>query len=268
MLNQRLSVDAMCTFNWPFEDDLELWSSMGVRHAAPLISKVDDDPLGKMAKLQAAGIACSTLIVGGHNLANRESWEATRAIHRGAIDAVASIEGHSIYFTSGRTVNFDWDADLELLAEAIAPTVAYGREMGVEVALEPTQLASVSFVTTLADAIEVAERTGLGLVADFANIWTERNLKDSLRRAMPHITLMQIDDIAIGSPLSSKSGGRTHVGEGELPLRRLMEYTLDAGYRGVFDLEVSPSDYTAPIAAEPVRRGILAASALLDEMGV
>jgi sugar phosphate isomerase/epimerase len=268
MINSRLSVDAICTYTWSFEEDLALWSAMQVRHAATVIAKVEDDLLGKMAKMEAAGIACSTLILPGPNLADEGTWEATWATQRAAIDAVSSIKGHSIYFTSGRTVCFDWNSDLELLARAVAPTVAYGRKVGVQVALEPVQMPSVSFVSTLSDAIEVAERTGMGLVADFGNLWSERGLKETLRRAMPHITLMQIDDVSIGTPLGPDFGGRTHIGDGELPLARLMEYTLDAGYEGVFDLEVAPTDFTAPVSFQKMRDGIMAASSFLDRMGV
>jgi sugar phosphate isomerase/epimerase len=268
MINPRLSVDAMCTYTWSFEEELALWSEMQVKHAAPLISKVEDDFQGKMSRLDAAGIACSTLVHAGYNLGDESSWEASSATYCAAIDAVSAIKGHSIYFTSGRTVHFDWDADLELLARAVAPIVAYGRERNVQVALEPVYFPSVSFVSTLSDAIEVAERTGMGLIADFGNLWAERNLKETLRRAMPHLTLMQIDDVSIGSPLGPDFGGRRHIGAGELPLARLMGYVLDAGYEGVFDLEVAPTDFTALIAADEVRNGILTASAFLDKMGV
>jgi sugar phosphate isomerase/epimerase len=268
MLNPRLSVDSMCTFNWSFEDDLNLWRSMGVKHAAPLISKVIDDPAGKLGALKRAGIECSTLILGGHNLANRQSWDATRAMHRAAIDHLAAIEGKSIYFTSGRTVMQGWDRDVELLTEAVAPTVAYGKEKGVAVALEPTQRPDVSFVTNLADAIDVADRTGLKLIADFGVIWLERDLKARLRRAMPHIQLIQFGDFFISSPLDPKPSGRAHVGQGELPVKRLIQDVLDAGYTGLFDLEVVGNDFTQPTDEAALRRGILAASALLDELGI
>lgn len=268
MLNPRLSVDSMCTFNWSFEEDLNLWRSVGVKYAAPLVSKVIDDPARKLGALKAAGINLSTLILGGHNLANRDSWDATRAMHRAAIEQVAAINGRSIYFTSGRTVSLDWDRDVQLLAEAVAPTVAYGKQKGVAVALEPTQRPEVSFVTNLGDAIDVAERTGLKLVADFAVIWLERDLRAKLRRAMPHVELIQIGDFFIGSPLDRKPSGRAHIGEGSLPLKRLIQDVLDAGYAGVFDLEVVGDDFTQPTDEAALRRGILAASTLLDDMGI
>lgn len=262
MINPRLSVDAMCTFSWPFARERAVWLDMGLRHAGLLHNKVRDDPAG-LDELDAAGMGISTVITGAFDLADRSSWEATRALQREAIDLAAAHYGHSIYFTSGRTVRHDWNEDLELLAEAVAPTVAYGKERGVIAAFEPTLRTSVSFCTSLLDAIDVAERTGLGIVADFGNNWMERDLEDRLRRAMPHIALVQIDDID-----PAANGGRVHVGQGTLPLHRWLTTILDAGYEGVFDLEVVPADFSAATDEAELRAGIEAASRLLDDLGI
>lgn len=268
MIHPRLSVDAMCTFPWSFDQDLALWSDMGVRHAGLLISKLGDDPDAKMERLSAAGITASTLITEAFDLASPKTWEATRAAHRRALDLMARYGGHSIYFTPGRTTGAQWREDLERLADAVAPTVAYSREVGVLAAIEPSLRTSVSFVNTLRDAIDMAERTGVGIVADFGNMWMERDFDLTLKRAMPHIALMQIGDVVIGASGRPAPGGRAHIGEGELPLERMMRDVLDAGYTGVFDLEVVPADFAKGGNEATIRRGIAAASALLAELGI
>ena len=268
MINPRLSVDAMCSFNWSFEQDLALWKELGVRHAGLLVSKLGDDPAARMAELTAAGIRCSTLITESFELREPGSWAATQAAHRRAIDLVAKEAGHSIYFTPGRTCCTSWADDLDRLADAVAPTVAYALEKGVLAAIEPSIRTSVSFVTTLRDAIDVAERTGLGIVADFGNMWMERDFRETLVRAMPHVALMQIGDMVIGATGRPAPGGRAHVGKGELPLHRMMQDVIDAGYAGVYDLEVVAANFAQGYDAEELREGILAASGLLDEMGL
>jgi sugar phosphate isomerase/epimerase len=268
VINPRLSVDAMCSFNWTFEQDLALWSDMGIRHAGLLISKLGDDPAARLAELTAAGIGCSTLIAECFELREPGTWDATRTAHRKAIDLVACISGHSIYFTPGRTTSISWAEDLDRLAEAIAPTVAYARNKGVLAAIEPSLRTSVSFVNTLRDAIDVAERTGAAIVADFGNMWMERDFRETVARAMPHVALMQIGDVVIGSTGRPSPGGRAHIGDGELPLARMLEDVLDAGYAGVFDLEVVAANFAADTDKPTLRRGIVAASALLDELGI
>jgi sugar phosphate isomerase/epimerase len=258
----------MCTFPWSFDEDLDLWSGMGVRYAGLLISKLGDDPDAQMKRLTAAGITASTLITEAFDLAAPETWEATRAAHRRALDLMARYSGHSIYFTPGRTTGLQWREDLERLAEAVAPTVEYSREVGVLAAIEPSLRTSVSFVNTLRDAVDMAERTGVGIVADFGNMWMERDFDLTLEQAMPHIALMQIGDIVIGSSGRPAPGGRAHIGEGELPLERMMKDVLNAGYNGVFDLEVVPADFSKGADQATIRRGIEAASNLLDRLGL
>lgn len=268
MMHPRLSVDAMCTFKWPFEQDLALWSGLGLCHAGLLGNKLADAPQAKMARLDAAGIRASTIITASFNLNDPASWEATAAEHRAVIDLAADHGGRSIYFTPGRTTNAPWRDVLKLFAEAVAPTVAHAKSRGVLAAIEPSLRTSVSFVNTLRDAIDVAELTGIGLIADFGNMWMERDFRDVLFAAMPHIALMQIGDVVIGSPGKPPPGGRCHIGEGELPLHRMMQDVLDAGYKGVFDLEVVGPNFDADCDEAALRRGVASAAALLREMGI
>lgn len=263
MVHPRLSVDAMSSFRWPFEREFALWKDMGVRHAGLLMNKIEGDADRYLKAMDEAGIAISTLITGGFDLADPSSWDASRDQQRRMIDLVADHAGHSIYFTTGRTVRCDWNEDLALFAEAVAPTVAHGKKRGVIACFEPSLRTSASFCTSLRDAVDVAERTGLGIVSDFGNNWMERDLPATLKRAMPHIALVQIGDADI-----SGRGGRLHVGKGNLPLMRMMNDVLKAGYDGVFDLEVVPLDYTAETDEAELREGIAAASKLLYGLGI
>lgn len=267
-MHPRLSIDAMCTFKWTFEQDLALWSDLGVRHAGLLSSKLADDPRAKMARLGAAGIKASTIIAASFDLAKPESWAATQAGHRALIDLAAEMGGHSIYFTPGRTTNAPWREVLGVFAQSVAPTVAYAKARGVLAAIEPSLRTSVSFINTLRDSIDAAELTGISLIADFGNMWMERDFREVLAAAMPHIALMQIGDVVIGGPGRPPPGGRTHIGQGELPLHRMMGDVLDAGYTGVFDLEVVGPNFDVDVDETALRRGAASAAALLTEMGI
>jgi sugar phosphate isomerase/epimerase len=268
MTHPLLSIDAMSSFTWSFEQDLALWQDIGVRHAGLLISKMADNPAGKLERLRAAGIQSSTVIVNSFDLLNPDSWDKTRAIHASMIDLVADTGGHSIYFTPGRTTGAPWREVLERFTQAVAPSVAHARKRGVHLAIEPSLRTDVSFVNTIRDAIDVAELTGVELVVDFGNMWMERDAREVLKHAAAHIALIQICDVIIGSTGNPPPGGRVHIGEGELPVRRLMHEVLDAGYEGVFDLEVLGPLIEQEGYDSAVRRGAASASALLTEMGV
>jgi sugar phosphate isomerase/epimerase len=268
MTHPRLSVNALSSFSWSFEQDLALWQELGVRHAGLLISKIDPGRNAKAARLEAAGICPATLVCGCFTLSAPETWSRTRSTLNGALDFVAGLGGGSVYCTPGRTTGQPWAEVLEVFAEAIAPCVAHAKECGTRLAIEPTVRTDVSFVNTLRDAVDVAERTGIGLIVDFGNCWMERDLAEILKRAAPHTSLVQICDLVIGSSGKPSPGGRVHLGEGELPLHRLMHEVLDAGYQGVFDLEVLGPAIEAEGYAPSLRRGVASASRLLADLGV
>lgn len=268
MSHPRLSLDAMSTFKWTFDQDLALWRDLAVRHAGLLISKIDDDAVTKFSRVREAGIQVSTVIVGSFDLRRADTWDRTRASHREVIDRLAEVGGHSLYFTPGRTTGAPWREVLEIFAQAVGPSVAYAKQRGVHLAIEPSLRTDVSFVNTLRDAIDVAERTGAEIVVDFGNMWMERDAREVLQRASPHIALVQICDVIIGETGRPPPGGRVHIGEGELPLRRLMHEVLDSGYQGVFDLEVLGPRIESEGYDSAVRRGVENASAFLRELGV
>jgi sugar phosphate isomerase/epimerase len=239
MIHPRLSVNALSSIKWSFDQDLALWQELGVHHAGLLISKVTADQQGKVAKLKAAAIVPSTLVVGSFTLSKPETWDATRTSLNASLDLVASLKGGSVYLTPGRTTGEPW------------------REV---LAIEPSLRTDVSFINTMRDAIDVAELTGLKLIADFGNCWMERDLGEVLRRARPHTCLVQICDVRIAGP-----GGRVHLGEGDLPLKRLMQEVLDSGYEGLFDLEVLGPSVEEEGYQSALRRGVRNASSFLSE---
>jgi sugar phosphate isomerase/epimerase len=263
----RLSIDALSSFNWTFEEDLALWRELGVRWAGLLISKIADDPKGKMARLREAGITPSTIVCGGFDLQAPETWPSARAPLHQMIDAASDAGGRSVYITPGRTTGAPWGEVLDLFAEAVAPSLEHARRRGVRLAFEPSLRTDVSFVNTLRDAVDVAERTGLGLVADFGNCWMERDLAQVLQRAAPHIALVQICDVVIGGMGRPPAGG-LHLGEGELPIARLMRDVLATGYSGPFDLEVLGPVIEKEGYEPAIRRGVKTASEMLTRAGV
>jgi sugar phosphate isomerase/epimerase len=261
MSHPRLSVNALSSINWSFDQDLAFWQELGIRHAGLLVSKFAEDRETRAKRLQASGIIPSTLVMGSFALGKPETWEATRSAVNASLDAMAAMGGGSVYFTPGRTTGARWREVLSVFVEAVSPCVAHARCAGVTLAIEPSLRTDVSFVNTLRDAIDVAELTGLKLIADFGNCWMERDLAEVLRRAGPHIGLVQICDMRIGGP-----GGRVHLGEGDLPLKRLMHEVLDSGYTGVFDLEVLGPSIEQEGYAAALRRGVRSASAFLADV--
>jgi sugar phosphate isomerase/epimerase len=269
MIHPRLSVNALSSFNWTFDQDLALWRELGIKNAGLLISKIADDVDGKLARVRDAGINLSTVVVGSINLADRDHWNQGRDAMCSMIDSVARADPNgSVYFPPGRTTGARWDEVLDLFDEAVSPCVEHAWSRGIRLAFESSLRTDASFINTLRDAVDVAQRTGLGLVADFANCWMESGLRNTILKAGPHLALVQIDDVIIGGNGVPAPGGRVQIGDGELPVKRLMQDVIDSGYTGLFDLEVLGPVVEAEGYESSLRRGVVTASALLAEAGL
>ena len=136
----------------------------------------------------------------------------------------------------------------------------------MRLAIEPSLRTDVSFVHTLRDGIDVAERAGIDVVADLGNCWMERNYEESVRRAGSRIAAVQFADAVFGTPQQPPPGGRAVPGDGDLPISRFFEAALDAGYTGLFELEQVGPRIEAEGHGAALRRGVERASALLEEV--
>lgn len=267
----RLSASALSSFRWSFDEDLALWRELGVRWAGLIANKLGDDVDGNLARLKDAGITASTLIAAGFDLSAPASWNATRDTLAALVDSVAAHGGWSIYIAPGRTTFAPWAEVLDTFAEAVAPCAALARDAGVRLAFEPSQRTDVSFVNTIRDGIDVAQRTGLGIVVDFGNCWMERDFREVLLRAAPHIALVQVGDVPLGGsnlPGVPPAGGRVPFGEGSLPLARMLRDVRDTGYAGPLELELPGPLGETEGYASVVRRAVAGATALFTQIGL
>lgn len=271
MVHPRLSVNSLSSYSWTFEQELALWRDLGIGWAGVIGAKLGEDFDGGLAKLTSAGIGISTVIAAGFDLSAPDGWEDSRAASHRMIDAVAAQGGWSLYITPGRTTFAPWGEVLDIFARAAGPSADYARGKGVRLAFEPSMRPDVSFVNTIRDAIDAAEASGLGIVVDFGNCWMERDFREVLQRAAPHIALVQVGDAVVGpvqGPGQPAASGRVPFGEGNLPVARMLQDVKDTGYAGPIELEL-PGHLGETEGYEPViRRGVEKACLLFDKLGL
>ena len=266
MTHPRLSVSEMCTYPWSLADELTLWDELGVRQVGLISAKVD--AFGRdaaIAALRERSMVATTVITGMFDLSDPTGWDTTRATINDAIDLAAEIGGCT-YLTPGRRDGRSFDELAASLAAAIAPCAAHAESRGVRLAIEPSLRTDVSFVHTLRDGTDVAERAGIDVIADIGNCWMERDVEDTVRRAGLRIAVVQISDAVFGTTENPSPGGRVVPGDGDLALDRFIEAALDAGYTGPFELEVVGPAIEAEGHGPALRRSVERANALLDKV--
>jgi sugar phosphate isomerase/epimerase len=188
--------------------------------------------------------------------------EAQESLLR-SLDLAAAVGARSVYGPTGGAPSLDWDEAASAFASAIAPAVIHARSRGVRLLTEPTisLVADLSVLHTLADTVELCERTGLGVCLDVQHCWHERDLRGAIRRAAPHLGLVQLSDWIPGN----RHHFRAVPGDGAIPLERILGWILEEGYDGLVDLELYPE----PGVPEPetIERAIERATMLLERLG-
>lgn len=265
-MHPRLSVSEMCTYPLPFGDELALWDELGVQQVGLLTNKVDAFGRDRaIAALQERSMRATTVITAMFDLSDPTSWDATRAAVNDSIDLAAEVGGCT-YFTPGRRDGRPFDALAASLADAVEPCTKHAAAQGVTLAIEPSLRTDVSFVHTLRDGTDVAERAGIGVIADVGNCWMERDPEQAIRRAGSRVAVVQISDAVYGTFDRPSPGGRVVPGDGDLALDGFLRAALDAGYAGAFELEVVGPAIEAEGHAAALRRAVERTNALLHEV--
>jgi len=266
MTHPRLAVSEMCTYPLTLADELVLWDDLGVRQVGLIGPKLDQHGREKaISALAERSITATTVITSNFELSAPATWDTTRAAVNTAVD-LAAVVGSCTYFTPGRRDGRSFDQLADALAEAVAPCVGYAEDRGVRLAIEPSLRTDQSFVHTLRDGLEVAERAGLGIIADLGNCWMERDYEATIRRAGRRIAAVQFADALFGTPGQPSPGGRAVPGDGDLAIGAFLEAALESGYTGAFELEQVGPRIEAEGHAIALRRAVERASAILEEV--
>jgi sugar phosphate isomerase/epimerase len=140
--------------------------------------------------------------------------------------------------TTGPAGQLTWEDAADAYADAVGPVFEeYAIPRGINVAIEHTNglRVDVGFLHTLRDAIDLARRVGVGVCMEINACWAERNLGATIVDGVDTIRIVQLSDFAIGT---KSTPNRLVPGDGDIPMRRIVGQLLDAGYDGVFDLEM------------------------------
>jgi sugar phosphate isomerase/epimerase len=241
-MHERVSINQICFLAHPFDDVVRYWRELGARRVSLVSSALlSGEAAGAGAAIRAGGFQVETInhvFLAGRDLAVGEDIvRGEREKLARLIAAAEDIGARSIYMLSGGRGPLSWEEGAERFAAAIAPCVAQAREAGIALMIEnaPTLYADIHLAHSLGDAVTLAEMAGIGVCIELHACWAEANLRASMERAAPLCGLIQVSDY-IGGDRSYPC--RAVPGDGIMPLARLLDWALSAGYQGAFDLEL------------------------------
>lgn len=250
----RFSLNSICSMNQTLAEDLALWAELGIDNVGFITPKFDAFgwDAGRQAVLDAKLLVSS---VSCYRDAIPESLVLT-----------ADFGADVLYVPAGSAGGRTWEDAAEAYCEDMAPLVKRAEELGVKLATEPTNplRSDVSFVHSFRDAVDLARMAGIGIVVDFYSCWYERGLDELVPKNIDLVALVQICDYKLGT---FDMPNRCAIGDGDIPVERLMRMVLDAGYEGVFDLEILGPRIDEEGYRAPIVRSVERASAMLDRLG-
>ena len=237
-----------------FDADLALWAELGIDNVG-LISP----------KLEAFGWAESQKAVGEGGLIV-SSMSAYRPDIVDSLPFTTAVGCDVLYTVSGGYGPVPWVEAAGQFAADMEPIVARAEEAGVRLAVEPTNplRSDVSFVFTVRDALDLARSTRMGVVIDFYSAWYERDVERLIRDNIDLVALVQIGDYKLGT---FNMPNRCAIGDGDIPVERLLSALIDAGYGGPFDLEILGPVIEAEGYRGPIVRSVQRASQMLERLG-
>ena len=184
-----------------------------------------------------------------------------------ALDFGAAVGTDSVWCTTGSIGSRTWEEAADEFCERIAPAATRANELGVALAIEPTNplRTDISFVFNLRDSLVLARSAGIGVVLELACCWYERGLAELVHDNVDTLALVQVSDYEIGT---FDTPNRSAIGDGDVPLERLIATVLDAGYDGLFDLEIIGPRIEAEGYSSATRRSLERLTEMLDRLGV
>jgi sugar phosphate isomerase/epimerase len=183
-----------------------------------------------------------------------------------AIDIAATLEARSVYLQTGGRGRLTWEQAAERFAALIAPCKKAASAKGISLLVENASSfnADIHIVHTLADTITLAKLAGIGVCIEWHACWMEAGLKALLQQAIPLTGLMQVSDYVLGDRTAPC---RAVPGDGVIPLDRILGDALEAGYEGVFEIELVGPRIDAEGAHAATERAAQRVSEILTRLG-
>src|SRR3954454_19617619 len=238
----KYSVNQITLPGSTFEEDIHLLSRLGAPAVGVLRHKLAGPGAAVGAKLIAdAGLGVSVLLgVGGFKLEQPSTWTSPMDDLRSALDDAATIGAGHLLLSSGPAGALSYEEAEVRFREILAGAIPEAADRGVPFAFEPNHALRVDlgYVHTLHDGLDLADEVDspwFSVIAEVNNCWIERRLYDNLATRSRRIGLVQINDFAAGT-LSTPD--RVPLGEGIIPLERMLGTLVHAGYPGYFEIEV------------------------------
>lgn len=241
----RLTIGHYTMREWSLDEDVRQLERLGFGSISLASSKVDAfGAKNAKALLKASGLRVAHFGSYGRFGTTARSLRAGIDKVQRAIALLHDLGGDVLMVISGGRDDASWDAAAMVYADAYAMLLEEATAAGLKLAIEIVHplRQDLSFIHTLADAREIARRSGRrgGYLLDVWHSGWERHLLDVVAQdAARRIHAVQLSDY---KPVTLRTLDRALIGKGILPLREICRTLESNGYRGWYEIEIVSED--------------------------
>ncbi|MXV43769.1 TIM barrel protein [Saccharibacter sp. 17.LH.SD] len=247
-----LGMNQFTTQPWSFEEDIRRFPSLSVQTIELCEAKMDLNRLDEQMRLvRESGLKVSSVqplvrtFYGSQMVSEpQDPAQRLRRLEHTMRTLAPYTQGAPFVVNTGAPPQGNVQECLNGTIKALKSLCPLAEELGITLSLEPlnpTSINSETGIWTINQALEIIDTVGhpaLGLCLDYWNIWQQPQAAETIRAAGSRINVVQISDWR--TPRSA--GDRLIPGDGDIPLRSLLQATWDAGFRGACAVEIFSSD--------------------------
>ena len=239
----RLSISQITTNNLGFEEALKAYSSKGIGQIGIWGDKIENTPPARVkALLEEYGVKPANLCFAGL-FTSSSADERKGAIEsaKKTVELCKEIDAGFVLIVSGPTIPGELEASRDYAKQALDELVPFAEDVGANLALEsihPIDISRWTVWVTLEQVFGIVESfssPNLGLMLDLYNSWWEPGLETMIPRIVDKVFDVHMADWA-SDTLTVDC--RLLPGQGVMPLPRLIKTIEDAGYKGLYDVEI------------------------------
>ena len=243
----------------PLDRIIDQCAQHGVRAISPWRDQVEAVGLDRIAaQLKAHGIGLSGYCRGGFfPAADAAGLKAALDDNRRAIDEARTLDAPCLVLVvgalpgalEGRPAYKDLARARGEVRDGIAASLAYAREVGMPLAIEPLhpmQAADRACINTLEHALDLCDeldpqRSGmLGVALDVYHVWWDPKLAQQIERAgRERLLAYHVCDWL--TPTRDLLNDRGMMGDGVIELKKIRGWVEDAGFAGFSEVEIFSS---------------------------
>jgi sugar phosphate isomerase/epimerase len=244
----KTSLSTISTINASFADDVAAYHAAGFDGIGLWEFKLPADDAANLELLSAAGLAVTNCVptvatflqLGIPGMEGPDDPAERLEAICASIGRLAAYEPECVVCLAGPLGGRDLDTGRAIVVEGLQAAAAAARGAGVTLALEPahpSQRESVSFVTSILEAVDVLDEAGtteVGLLLDTYHVWDDPAVWDFIGRASYRIAGVHVGDW----PAEEGRLDRVLPGEGISRTKELVAALALSGWDGYLDVEV------------------------------